>query len=1283
MKSLFVALYDFFERRKAVLWAVLAGFFVLFGLLIMTLDFEEDISGVLNLDEDTKQYNTIIQSSQLFEKLILVVSSEDTVNPDKSKLTAFADSLAERLSLDDKGLIKRITLRVEEEHILTAYQLLMANLPLFLEEGDYGRFDSLFARENLRAALSRQLQSLSSPFGLITLQNLKYDPAGAATPFLGRLRDFQASSALEVSDGYLFSKDGKHLVFYLEPSNPVNETGENTLLIRMIEREAGALSSQEAFHHVRCRHFGSSAISVGNALQLQRDIKLTMLIAGVALLILFFTVFRRRRVPLLLLLTIAFGGAFSLAAIALLKSSVSLIAIGSGSVILGIVVHYPIHLLTHRLFEKDIRNVIRGMVVPLVIGSATTIGGFLCLLFMRADILRDLGLFGAFSLVGAVIFTLVFCPHMTAGLTAHQEGRAVPGWLTGIAGFSLENKRIPLLIILVLTPVFLWFAPRIKFESDLAELNYMSRDMKETEALLDQIQGGRQKSVYIISYGATREEALANSWSIRMVADSLKEKGYKADLSALVRIIPPVHIQKERIERWNAWWTQEKVDTVLKNLSQISAELGFTPDAFSPFIEQLTKGARLLDRESYDFLLDAFGKELILQKDSLFTLVTQVATHPDQQSQVADILSELPGNTVIDSGMISNHLLQVINDDFNLLAILTAAIVLLALLLSYGRIELVLVTFIPMLVAWVWVIGMMALLNIRFNLVNIVLSTFIFGLGDDFCIFVMDGMQQQNKTGKKHFTPLRIGIYLSAITAIIGFGVLLLARHPALLSIATVSILGILSVLFISQTLEPYLFNFLITKQQAKGRPPLTLCIIINSMFAFSHFTFGCIALSIIGILLLPFRCLNKKRVMFFYHRLLHEFTNSLVWIMSNVRKNYSGLTSDSFREPSILISNHQSVLDILLVITLNPRIILLTNNWVWNSPVFGLVVRLADYHPIVKGVETSISKLSKAVENGYSIAVFPEGTRSRTGKIQRFHKGAFYLAEKLSLDIIPVLIHGTGRTLPKGSFGLRNETISIRLLDRIHWDDPTFGATYQERTRKISRYFRQEHARYARERETPRYYRNQIISGYIYKGPVIEWYLKVKIRLEKDYEVFHSLVPARGRILDAGCGYGFMAHMLSLLSPERKIKGIDYDEEKTEVASHCYFREPNLTFEAADLQDYPLEGYDAILFSDVLHYLTPDERIDVLKRSMAGLNPGGSVIIRDGDAGKVRRQKNTKLTEWFSTRICRFNMTRNDLSFFRAADIMALADANGFMAKVIDNTRFTSNILIILTRKS
>ena len=99
-----------------------------------------------------------------------------------------------------------------------------------------------------------------------------------------------------------------------------------------------------------------------------------------------------------------------------------------------------------------------------------------------------------------------------------------------------------------------------------------------------------------------------------------------------------------------------------------------------------------------------------------------------------------------------------------------------------------------MLVSWIWILGIMGIAGIKFNIINIIVSTLIFGLGDDYSIFIMDGLLQEYKTGKKNLSSFKSSILLSAITTTVGLGVLIFARHPALRSIAMISVIGILCV---------------------------------------------------------------------------------------------------------------------------------------------------------------------------------------------------------------------------------------------------------------------------------------------------------------------------------------------------------------------------------------------------------------------------------------------------------------------------------------------------------
>jgi predicted RND superfamily exporter protein len=89
-----------------------------------------------------------------------------------------------------------------------------------------------------------------------------------------------------------------------------------------------------------------------------------------------------------------FGALFSLSAIYFIKGTISVIALGTGSVILGIAVNYSLHLFNHYRHTRDMREVIKDLALPLTVGSFTTIGGFLCLEFVQSEMLKDLGLCG-------------------------------------------------------------------------------------------------------------------------------------------------------------------------------------------------------------------------------------------------------------------------------------------------------------------------------------------------------------------------------------------------------------------------------------------------------------------------------------------------------------------------------------------------------------------------------------------------------------------------------------------------------------------------------------------------------------------------------------------------------------------------------------------------------------------------------------------------------------------------------------------------------------------------
>jgi 1-acyl-sn-glycerol-3-phosphate acyltransferase len=138
-----------------------------------------------------------------------------------------------------------------------------------------------------------------------------------------------------------------------------------------------------------------------------------------------------------------------------------------------------------------------------------------------------------------------------------------------------------------------------------------------------------------------------------------------------------------------------------------------------------------------------------------------------------------------------------------------------------------------------------------------------------------------------------------------------------------------------------------------------------------------------------------------------------------------------------VIISNHQSMIDILFLNSLRYRYKWISKIENMKVPVLGWYLRMADYITVNRGNEESkiemLGKSYKCLKKGISIMIFPEGTRSKDKEIGFFKRGAFQLALEAGVPILPIVIDGTGGILPKHGFIFGNEyKIKIRVLDPV-----------------------------------------------------------------------------------------------------------------------------------------------------------------------------------------------------------------------------------------------------------
>ncbi|HPS62417.1 MAG TPA: methyltransferase domain-containing protein [Bacteroidales bacterium] len=1276
-------LYRFFNSRKGLFYLIVLFLCAGIGWMASRISFSEDIAGHGNASENPRDPTTLLRRMKIADRLVILISLRDSLAPSDPEALAecgarLADSLRTRF---DSTLVRSVTFRSSDNVMSLLTQVVMDHLPGFLEEADYSRIDSLCKPEIIRKSMENNYRLLISPAGMMVKQRIRQDPLGITGRAFEKLQSLNAGGSYEIVDGCIYSADLRHLFLFVVPARPSSETAVNDRLISGLDKtieqiEAGGKG-------FRILYFGGTAVAVSNARQLKKDITWTLVLALGAIFLLIGWYFRNLRVPLLGMLPALFGGTLALALIWLARGSLSIIALGIGSVILGLIIDYTLYIINHYRKLRSAPATLKAMSLTILLCCLTTSGAFLCLTFLNSAVLRDLGWFAAISVAGAAFFTLFILPQFLT-LSLAKPGRADRITLVDrIAGYRYETKGWLIAVLALLIILGVCFAGKAGFESDMTTLSFVTPTLKSAETELDRTSDYKLKSLYLVATGRSREEALRMREKYTRTIDRLIACGVVRHQSNAGPLLLSDSLQQVRNARWKQFWSPEKIRQVKEAVAFHARRLGFKPGAMDAFGQLLDRKFSLLTPGDLPSDIRPLVTDWLTETRG-FTSASAILKVPAAQRQeVYRAFGHAPGIVLFDRQTLTEQFVAGVKSDFDKLVMLSMAFVTLLLIVSFGRLGLGLITAAPMFLGWIMTLGFMDITGIRFNIFNIIISSFIFGLGVDYSILIMRGLQHSLRTGADEMQAYKVSVLLSSLTTLLGVGALFATRHPALHSIALVSVFGISAVVLLSFTLQPFLFNRFMLERQQRGKFPVTLWILIKTLVTWGNIVLIAIILMILGGMINLLFPLRRKTKEMLFHRLFNLLTRAYIaFTFFNDRKLINEPGED-FHRPAIIISNHQSLIETPAFLRLYPRMIILTSSWVYRSPVFGPIARLASFFNIDEGVEAIAGRMKEKLEEGFSILVFPEGHRSSDQHIQRFHRGAFYLAEKTQTDILPMLVFGTGDFLAKGEFWGKPNSLRMKILPRVRYDDPSFGNTYQERARHFRQFYIREYRKFREEEGTAGYYRRAVALNYVLKGPVLEWYMRVKMRLEDNYQIYSSEMPVAGNILDLGCGFGFISYILMMTSDERQITGVDYDPDKIAVAKNGYARNDRIRFECADITQYPFTPQAGFVLGDVLHYLAPADQQNLLKRCFANLEPGGCILIREADASAVDRHKRSALTEFFSTK-SGFNKTANDkgrLFFTSAEQIRSLAEEAGLRFTVRDTTNVTSNKLFILRK--
>ena len=447
--------------------------------------------------------------------------------------------------------------------------------------------------------------------------------------------------------------------------------------------------------------------------------------------------------------------------------------------------------------------------------------------------------------------------------------------------------------------------------------------------------------------------------------------------------LPSKREQAVRIARWNTFL--EAHPDLGDRIIDAGLKTGFTAHAFQPFFDVLDADWQVQEVAYFKPITETIGSAMYLPGEEKVQVVNYLTmseisrqarndngqarndngqarndngqARNDNGQARNDIKAALPeGAFCFTQEDVSGTLVRLLSEDFDRIGLLCSLIVFFFLWLSFGRLELSVASFLPLAVGWIWILGTMRLFGLQFNIVNIILATFIFGQGDDYTIFITEGLMYEYATGKKILRSFKNAVVLSALIMFIGIGALIVARHPALRSLAAVTVVGMFTVVAMAYYLPPLVFRFLTTKKGKLRKIPWTLGRSLRTGYIFVVFLLAMLGLTVWTFFLFLGGPTTRKRER--YRTALMKTARLALKAIPGCPYTFSNPVGEDFSKPAVYICNHQSHFDVLPIIALHPKVILLTNEWVWNSPFYGYLIRKAEFYPVMDGLAGIFSSI-------------------------------------------------------------------------------------------------------------------------------------------------------------------------------------------------------------------------------------------------------------------------------------------------------------------------------------
>jgi len=693
------------------------------------------------------------------------------------------------------------------------------NLPILFSSEELEQYIApRLEKQFIETRFEENFLKLSSLEGIGQSTFITSDPLGFMEVIMAKTAMLAPLSDTSMYKGFVFSPDKRHLLVTARPNSAGSNTASARQIADLIDTITTELTDKYSPEEIipSLTPVGAYRAALDNERIIRHDVNLALLLSTAGIGLLLFVAFPRPLLGLFSLLPALAGTATALFLFSLFHSSISIMVLGFGGAIISITVDHGIAYLLfldrpQKTRGKEASHEVRAIGILAVL---TTCGAFLTLSLSGFPIFVQLGQFTAMGVLLSFLFVHFIFPRITPSMPPSSRKNLPLQRLVDM----LYNTGRPGAVAATLLACGLLFFARPDFNVSLESMNTVSAETMAADSLFTDVWGNMATKVVLMSTGQSAELQQTNDQILKLIERD-KQTGRIASAFVPSMIFPGPERTAENAAAWKHFWSNDRSETLRKDLLLASTQFGFAEDGFEQFLQLTHNHDNISSMEIPPKFYTLLG---ISTKDETLTQFINI-TQGNAYSSDEFYDRYAKSGKIFDSPYFAAQLADILFSSFTtMLAIIAVSIVFL-LLIFFASWQLTIITLLPPLFSYICTLGTMKLIGHSLDIPGLMLSIVILGMGIDYSIFFVRAHQRYRDPAHPSFGLVRSAVFMAGASTIIGFGVLCFAEHSLLRSIGITSLLGIAYSLLGAFLLLPPLLKIYFAKGKMQTSDAISL----------------------------------------------------------------------------------------------------------------------------------------------------------------------------------------------------------------------------------------------------------------------------------------------------------------------------------------------------------------------------------------------------------------------------------------------------------------------------